>query len=54
MYFGVITGLPHAGKKFWKMKKIPGQGKVGEFHNSQGNLEKNKKKFSKFSNKVAS
>ena len=27
------AGLPRSGKKFWKMKKFPGQGKVREFQN---------------------
>ena len=30
------TGLPRSGKKFWKMKKIPGQGKVRELHFQSG------------------
>ena len=26
------TGLPRSGKKFWKMKNFPGQGKVRKLH----------------------
>ena len=29
----VVAGLPRSGKKFWKMKNFPGQGKSGK---SQG------------------
>ena len=31
-FAAVITGLPWSGKKFWKMKNFPGQGKVRELH----------------------
>ena len=34
-------GLPGSGKKFWKMKKIPGQGKVRELHFQSGEFKKN-------------
>ena len=37
-----IPGLPRSGKKVWIMKKIPGQGKSGNFTFSQGNLEEKK------------
>ena len=37
------TGLPRSGKKFWKMKNVPGQGKVGEFHFQSGKFRKNEK-----------
>ena len=30
------TGLPRSGKKFWKMKNFPGQGKVRELHLQSG------------------
>ena len=36
-------GLPQSGKKFWKMKKFPGQGKVRELHFQSGKFEKNEK-----------
>ena len=39
-----IAGLPRSGKKFWKMKNFPGQGKVRDYIFSQGNLKKMKKK----------
>ena len=29
------AGLPGSGKKFWKMKNVPGQGKVREFQKFQ-------------------
>ena len=34
------SGLPRSGKNIWKMKFFPGQGKVREFLNDQGNLER--------------
>ena len=37
------TGLPRSGKKFWKMKNVPGQGKVREFHFQSGKFRKNEK-----------
>ena len=40
-------GLPRSGKKFWKMKNFPGQGKVRGLHFSQGNLKKNEKSHGK-------
>ena len=30
------SGLPRSGKKFWKMKNFPGQGKVRELHFQSG------------------
>ena len=41
------TGLPRSGKTFWKMKKIPGQGKVREFHLQSGKSSKNEKAMEK-------
>ena len=38
------TGLPRSGKKFWKMKNFPGQGKVREFHFQSGKFKKKMKK----------
>ena len=38
------TGLPRSGKKFWKMKKFPGQGKVRELHFQSGKFKKKIKK----------
>ena len=38
-----LTELPRSGKKVWIMKKIPGQGKVREFHFQSGKLRKMKK-----------
>ena len=38
------TGLPRSGKKFWKMKNVPGQGKVREFNFQSGKFRKNEKK----------
>ena len=35
-----ITGLPLSGKNIWKMKLFPGQGKIREFVDGQGNLER--------------
>ena len=35
--------LPRSGKKVWKMKFFPGQGKVRDFNFSQGNLVKSGK-----------
>ena len=34
------SGLPQSGKKVWKMKNFPGQGKVREFWFESGKLEK--------------
>ena len=42
-----ISGLPRSGKKFWKMKKIPGQGKVRELHFQSGKFKKNEKSHGK-------
>ena len=42
-----ITGLPRSGKKFWKMKNFPGQGKVRELHFQSGKFEKNDKSHGK-------
>ena len=36
------SGLPRSGKKIWKMKNFPGQGKVRELHFQSGNLKKMK------------
>ena len=41
------TGLPRSGKKFWKMKNVPGQGKVREFHFQSGKFRKNEKSHGK-------
>ena len=41
------TGLPRSGKKFWKMKNVPGQGKVREFHIQSGKFRKNEKSHGK-------
>ena len=38
-------GLPRSGKKFWKMKIVPGQGKVREFHFQSGKFRKNEKSW---------
>ena len=46
-FFAVYAGLPRSGKKFWKMKKIPGQGKVREFHFQSGKFRKLKKSHGK-------
>ena len=51
------TGLPRSGKKFWKMKNFPGQGKVRELHFQSGKFKKKNEKsqgISKFSQKDAS
>ena len=45
-----MTGLPRSGKKFWKMKKIPGQGKVRELHSQSGKFKKMKKDMEKSGN----
>ena len=42
-WFNTGTGLPRSGKKFWKMKKFPGQGKVRELHFQSGKFNKNEK-----------
>ena len=31
LQLGLYAGLPRSGKKVWKMKFFPGQGKVSEF-----------------------
>ena len=46
--FGSNHKLPRSGKKFWKMKKFPGQGKVREQHFQSGKFKKNKKKSGNF------
>ena len=38
------AGLPQSGKKFWKMKNFPGQGKVRELHFQSWKFKKKKKK----------
>ena len=48
--FPEYPGLPRSGKKFWKMKKIPGQGKVREFHFPSGKFRKMKKVMEKSGN----
>ena len=40
VFFYMIAGLPQSGKNIWKMKYFPGQGKVREFVDGQGNLER--------------
>ena len=35
-----MIGRVVSGKKFWKTKKIPGQGKVRELHFQSGKLKK--------------
>ena len=42
-----LTGLPPSGKKFWKMKNFPGQGKVKELHFQSGKFKKNEKSHGK-------
>ena len=42
-----VTGLPRSGKKFWKMKNFPGQGKVRELHFQSGKIKKNEKSHGK-------
>ena len=39
-----------SGKKFWRMKKIPGQGISGNYIFSQGNLKEMKKVMEKSGN----
>ena len=43
----LITGLPRSGKKFWKMKNFPCQGKVRELHFQSGKFKKNEKSHGK-------
>ena len=45
-----IAGLPLSGKKFWKMKNFPGQGKVRELHFQSGKFIKMKKVMEKSGN----
>ena len=49
-------GLPRvrSGKKFWKMKNFPGQGKVRELHFQSGKFRKNEKvrEFQNFPKKM--
>ena len=42
-----VPGLPRSGKKFWKMKKNPGQGKVKELHFQSGKFKNNEKSHGK-------
>ena len=42
-----ISGLPRSGKRFWKMKNFPGQGKVRELHFQSGKFKKNEKSHGK-------
>ena len=44
------TGLPRSGKKVWKMKFFPGQGKVKEFCYESGKFRKNAKSQEKSGN----
>ena len=49
----IKPGLPRSGKKFWKMKKFPGQGKVRELHFQSGKfkkIEKTRGKVREFQN----
>ena len=46
----MVAGLPRSGKKFWKMKKFPGQGKVRELHFQSGKFKKMKKVMEKSGN----
>ena len=39
----LVAGLPRSGKKVWKIKKIPGQGKVREFQFFSGKFRKSGK-----------
>ena len=41
------SGLQRSGKKFWKMKNVPGQEKVREFHFQSGKFRKNEKSHGK-------
>ena len=43
----ILAGLPRSGKKFWKMKNFPGQGKVRELHFQSGKFIKNEKSHGK-------
>ena len=42
-----MSGLPQSGKTFWKIKKIPSQGNVREFHFQSGKSRKNEKSHGK-------
>ena len=42
--------VSRSGKKLWKMKDVPGQGKVREFHFQSGKFRKNKKVMEKSGN----
>ena len=44
---GYSSGLPRSGKKFWKMRNFPGQGKVRELHFQSGKFKKNEKSHGK-------
>ena len=44
------SGLPRSGKKFWKMKNFPGQGKVKELHFQSRKFKKMKKVMEKSGN----
>ena len=43
----MYAGLPRSGKKFWKMKNFPGQGKVRELHFQSGKFKKSEKSHRK-------
>ena len=45
-----FSGLPRSGKKFWKIKKNSGQGKVRELHFQSGKFKKMKKVMEKSGN----
>ena len=45
-----MPGLPRSGKNIWKMKCFLGQGKVREFVDGQGNLERTWKVWEKSGN----
>ena len=44
------AGLPWSGKKFWKIKKFPGQGKVRELRFQSGKFKKKIGKVREFQN----
>ena len=41
------AGMPRSGKKFWKTKNFPGQGKVRELHFQSGKFKKRVKSHGK-------
>ena len=44
-----VAGLPRSGKKFWKMKNFPGQGRVRKLHFQSGRFKKKMKKVMEMS-----